>query len=261
MLIAICVQSSPHIACIYSFLAHTPPLPPSSKSAQNELSHLCAEAAETGDTGPLLEDVISMLVEDVLDFDNLFTAQGCTSTERRHRALQEARVHRAMARPHATGTPRIVGDHRGRRALRKTHPMARHLHRIAPRARHLRYNHFTRPPRRPRRHLQAECSKAELLDGLFIKGGYDGSQIFVKLELDVSKGAMEELREVILKPLQHLNDIEFLQDLNLFTGGDSVVDSIFDNINADISFSASAHMGVTGKQTTPNNAMYDLLGI
>ena len=259
MLIAICVQSSPHIACIYSFLAHTPPLPPSSKSAQNELSHLCAEAAETGDTGPLLEDVISMLVEDVLDFDNLFTAQGCTSTERRHRALQEARVHRAMARPHVTGTPRIVGDHRGRRALRKTHPMARHLHRIAPRARHLRYNHFTRPPRH--RHLEAECSKAELLDGLFIKGGYDGSQIFVKLELDVSKGAMEELREVILKPLQHLNDIEFLQDLNLFTGGDSVVDSIFDNINADISFSASAHMGVTGKQTTTNNAIYDLLRI
>ena len=253
---ATCVSTSSHISCIP---ACDLICPSTSTSAKNELFHLCAEAAETGEAGPLLEDVISMLVEDVLDFGNLFTAEGCT-TERRHRALREARLHRATSLHATAASPaplKIVGDHRGRRALRKTHPMARHLQRITPRASHLRYNHFTRPPRR--RHLQAECSSAELLDGLFIKGGYDGSQIFVKLELDVSKGAMEDLRDVILKPLQLLGETEFLQDLNLFSGGNSVIDSIFDNINADISFSAGAHMGVTGKQNTYKYALHESL--
>eukprot|EP00956_Cyclotella_meneghiniana_P034230 scaffold102673_cov71-Cyclotella_meneghiniana.AAC.1 len=178
----------------------------------NELFHLCAEAAETGDVGPLLEDVITMIKEDVLDFvdfDNLFTAEGCT-TGRRHRALREAGIHRATT-SHAI-FKRTAGDHRGRRALRKTHPSA--CSPRAGRARHLPYNHFTRPPRR--RRLQTECPSIELLDGISIIGGYDGIQIFLKLELDVSKEDKEDLREVILKPLELLNEAEFLRELNLF---------------------------------------------
>ena len=202
--------------------------------------HLCAEAAETGDVGPLLEDVITMILEDMKDFDSesLFTAEGC-SPERRHRALREARAHRAIYH----GTSRVL-NHRGQRALRQTHPAARHLVRRAPRAHHLSYNHFTRPPRQ--RNLQAECSSKELLDGLSIKGGFDGNQIFFKLELDVSKSAIGDLRDVILKPLQLLSKTDLLQDLNLFSNGASVVDSVFDNIDADISFSAGVHLGATG---------------
>ena len=213
-------------------------------SVKNELFHLCAEAAETGDVGPLLEDVITMIKEDVLDFvdfDNLFTAEGC-ATGRRHRALREAGIHRATT-SHAI-FKRTAGDHRGRRALRKTHPSA--CSPRARRARHLPYNHFTRPPRR--RRLQTECPSIELLDGISIIGGYDGIQIFLKLELDVSKEDIEDLREVILKPLKLLSEAEFLRELNLFEDGDSLADSIFDNIEADISFSAGAHMGATGKE-------------
>ena len=188
----------------------------------------------------MLEDVITTLIEDVLDFDNLFTAEGCTS-ERRHRAL---RIHNTLT-SHTT-TSKDSGNLRRRRALRKTHPDARS--RRAPRAHHLRYNHFTRPPRR--RHLTDACASTELLDGLSIKGGYDGTQIFFKLELDVSKGAMSDLRDVILKPIRLLSETDFMQDLShLFSDGASIVDSVFDNIDADISFSAGAHLGATGKNS------------
>ena len=139
---------------------------------------------------------------------------------------------------------RVSRDHRGLRSLRKFHPDALSHH--APRARHLRYNHFTRPPRR--RHLTEACDCTELLDGLSIKGGYDGTRIFFKLELDVSKEAMSDLRDVILKPILLLSETDFMQDLsNLFIDGASIVDSVFDNIEADISFSAGAHLGATGK--------------
>ena len=185
-----------------------------------------------------------MIKEDILDsvdFDNLLTAEGCT-TGRRHRALREASVHRATI-SHAIlkGT---AADQRGWRALRKTHPTV--FRGLAPRARHFRYSRFTRPPRR---RLQAECSSTELLDGLSITGGYDGTRIFFKLELDVSKNDEEDLREVILKPLQQLSKADFLQELNLFGDAESVVDSIFDGIDADISFSSGAHMEASGKET------------
>ena len=192
----------------------------------------------------MLEDVITTLIEDVLDFDSLFTAEGCSS-ERRHRALQEARIQHAITSHTAS---KVFGDHRGGRALRKTHPDSRS--RVAPRARHLRYNHFTRPPRR--RHLTEACASTELLDGLSIKGGYDGTQIFFKLELDVSKEAMNDLRDIILKPIQLLSETDFMQDLSdLFSDGASIVDSVFDSIEADISFSAGAHLGATGKPSMP----------
>ena len=208
-------------------------------TAKNELFHLCAEAKETGDVGPSLDDTLSMLVEDLLDYDRLYTA-----TERRQRALHRARAPHTIGYSHATS--RIAGNRRGQRALRQTHPTARKLRRFAPRARHLRYNHFTRPPRQ-RRHLQSDSPLAELLDGLSITGGYDGSQIFFKLELDVSKDDVGDLRAVVFKPLKLLSDAGFMLELNIFSGDSSVVDSIFDNTYADISFSAGAHLEAVGK--------------
>ena len=206
-------------------------------TAKNEVFHLCAEAKETGDIGPSLDDILSMLVEDILHYDRL-----TTTTESRQRVLHRARASHKID-SHATS--RVAGNFRGRRPHRKTHPAALKFRRLAPRARHLRYNHFTRPPRQ-RRHLQSDSSLAELLDGLSITGGYDGSQVFFKLELDFSKDDIGDLRAVVLKPLQLLDEAAFLSDLNLFSGASSVVDSIFDNIAADISFSAGAHLEVTG---------------
>ena len=52
----------------------------------------------------------------------------------------------------------------------------------------------------------------------------------------------------LLNQVLGINEAEFLRELNLFGDGDSLVDSIFDNIEADISFSAGAHMGATGKE-------------
>lgn len=207
-------------------------------SAKNELFHLCAEATETGDVGPLLDDVLLMLEEDVLDSVDLFSTEGCAA-ERHHRSLREARTHRATT---FRGKSRI--NHRGQRSLRKTHPAAHSLRSRAPRARHLRYNHFTRPSRR---RLNG-CSTTELLDGLYLKGGWDGSQVFIKLELDISKESLEDARQVILKPLELLRETYFLQELNLVSGGASVMASSFDGIDADISFSSDAHMGVKGEK-------------
>lgn len=240
MLIFVC-----SVCSICPFTEHLAMLHALKHTAKNEMFHLCAEALETGDVGPFLDDVLSMLVEDVLDFDSLSTADEC-NTELRHRTLREARIHHAIT-SHAN--PKLsTGDRRGHRALRKTHPAARNIHRLAPRARHLRFNHFTRPPRR--RRLQTGCSNAELLDGLSLKGGYDGTQIFFKLKLDVSKNDVGDLRDILLKPLEVLNETgsNFLDELNLFSGGTSVMDTVFDNIDVDISFLAGAHMAATGKQ-------------
>lgn len=52
-----------------------------------------------------------------------------------------------------------------------------------------------------------------------------------------------------MKPLQQLSKADFLQELNLFGDAESVVDSIFDGIDADISFSSGAHMEASGKET------------
>lgn len=178
-----------------------------------------------------------MLTEDILGFNNVFAVE-----ERRHRALREARAHLATT---SRIKSRLTTNHRGQRALRKTHPSAHGLHRRVLRAHHLSYNYFTRPQRR---NLQTNYSEdTELLDGLYLKGGWDGSQIFIKLELDVSEEGLEDIKEVILKPLRLLSETDFLHDLDLFDDADSVVDSIFDGLDADISFSAGAHLGATGK--------------
>ena len=107
----------------------------------------------------------------------------------RRRLLNRTSIYtaREARRDHAhssLATLRIARHHRSRRALRHSHRTARGLRIIAPRTRHLRFNHFTRPPRRRRTET---CSSAEPLDGLALRGGYNGTQIFLQLKLDASK--------------------------------------------------------------------------
>jgi hypothetical protein len=148
-------------------------------------------------------------------------------------------AHATAATSHSLHSTRK--DPRGKRSLRETHPLASlHHRRRAPRARHLRYNRFTRPQRRTQ---EAQSVVNELLDSISVKGGYDGTQVFIKFEMDVSKQNIGGLEEIITKPLELLTEAGFLRDLNIFSG-DSSSGPTFD-INADTSFSASAHIGIT----------------
>jgi hypothetical protein len=186
--------------------------------------------------GPTLDDVISMLVEDVIG-----EALLARSRVRRHRSLREAHINHAVTSHSPLKARRNA---RGHRALRRTHPSAVHLHRPAPRAAHLRHNRFTRP----RRRLQNSVVSA-LLDSLSITGGYDGSQIFFKLEMDISKEAVQDLEELILKPIRLLSETDFASDMSMLFSLDGSSQSSFD-LAADIGFSASAHLGATGEYIT-----------
>jgi hypothetical protein len=203
-------------------------------SAKNEVFHLCAEAEETGDRGPSLDDVISMVLEDVLNQSLMSTLTETSGWCRR--ALQHARVMYTTIE-HA----RMARSSQGNRALRVSHPSSVFTpHRHATRSHHLRYNHFTRP----RRQLRQDHVISELLDSLSIRGGYDGSQIFLKVKMDVSKESVNDLDSLILQPLQLLDNTDFLPDLNILSGSSSET-SI--SIDTDLSFLAGAHLEATGE--------------
>ena len=168
--------------------------------------HLCAEANESGIEGPSLDDVITLIKEDIANTNNNFSAV-------------HSRSRRALRATRAT----------------KTSPKS---HGCAPRTRHLRYNYFGRP----RRHLQEDIG-SEVLDFFSVVGGYDGAQIFFEVVMDVSKQAVDDLDSLILQPLQTSNIADLLNTLNLYNGNSSEL--LFD-MDAEISFSSSAHLGVTG---------------
>ena len=178
-------------------------------SAKNELFHLCAEIEETGESPPTFEDVISMILEDVLG--NTSTETSTEETAARRRSLHE--VHRTLLPSR-------------RRALR---------------AHHLPHNRFIRP----QRHLQEEEDNGiirDLIDSLSVTGGFDGAKIFIRFELDVSKQAVESLDELIQAPLDLLNEVDFIS--NIFPGNEG---SSPNNLESDLDLSASAHIGVLGK--------------
>lgn len=78
----------------------------------------------------------------------------------------------------------------------------------------------------------------DLLDSLSISGGYDGSQFFLKLDIDISKQYASDLDSIIERPLELLREISFVNDL--FEGDLSSI-----SFDADISFTAGTHVGVT----------------
>lgn len=203
--------------------------------------------AETGAKGPTLEDVISLILEDILGQASDTSA---STTVRRHRALHEHRTARAVSSSSAHTTIR-----RGR-SLRSSHPMTNRRKR-ALRSHHLPFNRFTRPKRSSKHHRRLASSVVgDLLDSLAITGGYDGNQIFFKVELDISKEVTEGLDTIIEKPLELLSEVSFLTDL--FGTGSSTTSAF--SFAADISMTAGAHLGVMGeylKSLCYQNASYD----
>jgi hypothetical protein len=180
-----------------------------------------------------------MIREDVIGESNTVNA---FSGDGRRRTLHEARMARASTATSLSLYSTRV-DPRGKRSLRATHPSAApHHRRRALRARHLSFNRLTRPQRRTQ---EASSALNELLDSISVKGGYDGTQVFIKFEMDVSKENVNGLDAIITKPLDLLSDNDLLSRLNLFSG-DSANETLF-HLVADISFSSSAHIGVTGK--------------
>jgi hypothetical protein len=215
-------------------------------SSKNELFHICAEAEESGLPGPTLEDVLSMILEDVVGEDSSLA----NNSNRRLRGLNHASVahhHRSID---------FTKRHpRGRRTLRSTHPNSSYIRERALRAHHLPYNHFTRPQRNLQKLRKLNSlGDADLLDKLSISGGYNGNEIFIKFGIDVSKVADIGLNAVITKPLELLSAQNFMQELNLFTGNYS--STLFD-VESDISFSAGVHIELTGKCTMLRLMLYN----
>ena len=128
-----------------------------------------------------------------------------------------------------------------RRTLRSTKdsPMPR---RRALLAHHLPYNNYHRPRRLMQPRLEDDEEKSDLMDFLSVTGGYDGEMIFARFELDVSKQMDGSLDDLIQKPLDLLNEIDFLKHMLPDSGADTSPVSL----NTDISLAASAHVGVLG---------------
>lgn len=116
-----------------------------------ELFHLCAEANTTGASTPTLEDVISMVLEDILNVG------GSSTTTLSQESTRQRSLHTSVASP----------LHNRRRALR---------------AHHLPRNRFIRPRRlstktRGQRRLEESNLISDLMDDVAVSGGYDGEKV------------------------------------------------------------------------------------
>ena len=83
------------------------------------------------------------------------------------------------------------------------------------------------------------------MDAISVEGGYDGSTVFFKLELDVSKQAVSSLDDLLKAPLDLLSEVDFFKSLF-----NSSVDSESTSpltVESDISLSAGAHISIRGK--------------
>jgi hypothetical protein len=129
-----------------------------------------------------------------------------------------------------------VTDSTGRR-LKNTH-------RRALRAHHLHHNRFVRPRRLAnRRRLDDDADTTNnLMDALSITGGYNGVELYIRLELDVSKLAISSIDDLVKQPFSHLENVEFLT--KLFATSNSIGDE--PALNTSVSFSAGAHVSIRG---------------
>jgi len=188
--------------------------------AKNELAHLCKEVEEFDFPPPTIEDVIHVISESVF-------GEGTAATD-------------------------IISETRRRRALR---------------AKHLPRNRYTRPRSLRRRRMQEKQQEGyqggqrrlqeninlvdNLVDSLSVTGGYDGTEFFLQLDLDVSKQIMDGLETIIQKPLSLLNEIKYLSDLFPASGETSSIDLPFGTFEFDADFAAGARLSVrTGFEIT-----------
>lgn len=205
--------------------------------AKSEIFHLCEEISVTGAKPPTLEDVISMILEDILgESDAVASASSAQTTERRRMR-------------HVPGTSHLDTHHNGRPSALSNG------RRRALRAHHLPYNRFKRPRRlgHKHRHLSSD-SAGDLIDAISVEGGYDGVSVFFRLELDVSKQAVSSLGAMLETPLDLLSEVDFLTQLFDDSGSGSPL-----NIVTDISLSASAHLSVRGKSIPTAHSITDTL--
>ena len=124
----------------------------------------------------------------------------------------------------------------------------KNTHRRALRANHLRHNRYLRPRRmvNQRRLDDNVDTPGDLMDALSVTGGYNGVELFIKLELDVSKLSVNSIDDLIRKPFEVLKDVEFIRALfpstNYSTEGESLLNS-----SASFSVSAGVHACVRGE--------------
>ena len=119
-------------------------------------------------------------------------------------------------------------------------------HYRALRARHLRHNRYIRPqlPLDQRRLPNNGDTLSELMDATSVSGGYNGVELFVKLELDVSKMFAESIDELVRKPFDLLNSVDFIKSLFPSTSATSVSGPL---LNSSVSFSAGVHASIRGE--------------
>ena len=186
--------------------------------AKNELFHLCEEVKITGSAPPRLEDVISLILEDILGESQSIASSSSSQLAEERRLL---RIGSSRVDFHHMGRPSVLSSGR-RRALR---------------AHHLPYNHFQRPRRKM---LQSDLL-GDLLDVISIEGGYDGISIFFSVKLDISKQAVDPLEMILQNPLDNIQENELLGNLFQTSGSGSPK-----NIDIDTSVSASASVSLSG---------------
>ena len=130
-----------------------------------------------------------------------------------------------------------------RRSLHGSNIRPKHIPHRALRARHLRNNRFIRPRPLPnRRRLDSSDTISDMMDAISVSGGYTGGELFVKLQLDVSKVFAESIDALVRKPFDLLNNVGFMK--NMFPSTD--VNENEAAINSSVSFNAGAHATVRG---------------
>ena len=124
----------------------------------------------------------------------------------------------------------------------------KNTHRRALRANHLRHNRYLRPRRmvNQRRLEDNADTPGDLMDALSVTGGYNGGELFIKLELDVSKLSVDSIDDLIRKPFEILENAEFIVALFPSTNNSTEGESLL-NHSASFSVSASAHVCVRGE--------------
>jgi hypothetical protein len=199
--------------CCFNPLLKAHIIPITKCVAKNELFHLCAEIEVTGEDPPTLNDVVSMLFEDITSLS------GSSSKD----YLRDS-THRSL----------VVANIRPKYAYHR-----------ALRARHLHHNRFIRPrPLANQRRLDTSDANSDLtMDDISVTGGYNGAELFVKLQVDVSKVFADSIDELVRKPFDLLKNVDFMK--NMFpsigtNGSDPAIDST-------VSFSAGAHASIRGK--------------
>lgn len=82
----------------------------------------------------------------------------------------------------------------------------------------------------------------DLVDSLSVEGGYDGSMVYVRLSLDVSKDVLDLIDDLILTPFERIAEVDLLS--KIFNAGDDESRRFGETVTVEGDFSAGAHLTV-----------------